>query len=92
VQRKLDSRYGDCSDPGIRRRRDVRRRPTRAQVHARRGRTSKPSRPIRPSPVKFNAPEIFDNYPQTVPVAQRELDVIECYLSELLDEALGRPG
>jgi hypothetical protein len=92
VQRKLDGRYRDRSNPGIRRRQDVPRRPRRAQLHARRGRTSELARPIRPGPVKFAATEIFDNFSKTVPVAQRELDVIECYLSELLDEALGRPG
>ena len=29
--------------------------------------------------------------PQPIPVSQRELDVIETYLGDLLDEALGRP-
>jgi hypothetical protein len=48
-------------------------------------------------PVKANRPEgqtglcIVDDFPQGIPVSGRELDVIETYLGDLLDEALG-PG
>jgi hypothetical protein len=34
---------------------------------------------------------IVDNLPECIPVSQRELDVIETYLGDLLDQALGRP-
>jgi hypothetical protein len=32
---------------------------------------------------------VVDDFPQTIPVAPRELDVIETYLGRLLDDALG---
>jgi hypothetical protein len=35
---------------------------------------------------------VVDDLPQRVPVSQRELDVIETYLGDLLDEALGQRG
>jgi hypothetical protein len=35
-------------------------------------------------------PQIVDDFFEIVPVTQRELDVIETYLSTLLDEMLGR--
>jgi hypothetical protein len=34
------------------------------------------------------APEVVDDYPEIVPVTQRELDVIETYLGSLLDDLL----
>jgi len=38
----------------------------------------------------FDGPDVVDDLPQVIPVAQRELDVIETYLGALLDDALGR--
>jgi hypothetical protein len=35
--------------------------------------------------------EVVDDLSQAIPVAQRELDVIETYLGALLDDALGEP-
>jgi hypothetical protein len=35
-------------------------------------------------------PDVVDNFPQNIPVAARELDVIETYLGVLLDDALGK--
>lgn len=35
-------------------------------------------------------PEVVDDFPTSVPVAPRELDVIETYLGALLDDALGK--
>ena len=48
-------------------------------------------------PVKLREPngraglEVVDDLSQAIPVAQRELDVIETYLGALLDDALGEP-
>jgi hypothetical protein len=56
---------------------------------ASRGRKSDVVSPIRASkPIGLT---ILDDLPQPIPVSQRELDVIETYLGDLLDEALGRP-
>jgi hypothetical protein len=33
---------------------------------------------------------VVDDLPRRVPVSQRELDVIETYLGDLLDDALGQ--
>jgi len=60
------------------------------QAEGRRRRKFELARPVRPGAVKFATPCVLDNFPQTMPVAQRELDVIETYLGELLDDALGR--
>jgi hypothetical protein len=35
-------------------------------------------------------PEVVDDFPTPIPVALRELDVIETYLGALLDDALGK--
>jgi hypothetical protein len=35
--------------------------------------------------------QILDDMPQAIPLARRELDVIETYLGTLLDDVLGRP-
>lgn len=35
-----------------------------------------------------HCPEVVDDYPEIVPVTQRELDVIETYLGSLLDDLL----
>jgi hypothetical protein len=85
TRRKPDSRYGARSDPGIWRRQDV-------ASQFRRRRKSERARPIRSGAVTFASLGVFDDFPQTMPVVRRELDVIETYLGELLDEALGLPG
>jgi hypothetical protein len=38
----------------------------------------------------FDGPDVVDDLPRVIPVAQHELDVIETYLGALLDDALGR--
>jgi hypothetical protein len=40
--------------------------------------------------VTFGGLDVVDDFPPVIPVAQRELEVIETYLSALLDDALGR--
>jgi hypothetical protein len=35
--------------------------------------------------------KVVDDFPQAIPVAQRELDVIETYLGAVLDDVLGAP-
>ncbi len=35
-----------------------------------------------------HCPEVVNDYPEIVPVTQRELDVIETYLGSLLDDML----
>jgi hypothetical protein len=61
---------------------------TRAGVARRRGQKSGVVSRI--SPTKLIGSAILDDLPQPVPVSQRELDVIETYLGDLLDETLGR--
>jgi hypothetical protein len=41
---------------------------------------------------RHDRPAVVDDLPRRVPVSQRELDVIETYLGDLLDEALGQRG
>jgi hypothetical protein len=36
------------------------------------------------------APHIADNLPHPIPLAERELDLIESYLGALLDDILGQ--
>jgi hypothetical protein len=91
MRRKPDSRYGAPIELDKTWRRQVHpsaRR--RAEVRPRRGLESRLARPIRPSGVAFDGPHVVDDLPQVIPVAQRELDVIETYLGALLDDALGR--
>ena len=35
-------------------------------------------------------PDVIDDFPTTIPVTPRELDVIETYLGAFLDDALGK--
>jgi len=35
-------------------------------------------------------PQIVDDFPEVVPVTQRELDIIETYLGSMLDDMLKR--
>jgi hypothetical protein len=78
MRRKPDSRHGARTEPGM-------RRPT---VASRRSLNSGLARPVRP--FMFDGLDVVDDFPQSIPVGQRELDVIETYLSALLDDALGR--
>jgi len=89
--RRKDSRYGagtELDNAGPRQAVASRRR--HAEIRPRRGLESRLARPIRPSGVVFDGPHVVDDLPQVIPVAQRELDVIETYLGALLDDALGR--
>jgi hypothetical protein len=74
-------------DPGNRQSHGVAGPDRRAGAASRRGRKSDVMKPIRPE----RPTGIVDDFPQRIPVSQCELDVIECYLGDLLDEALGRP-
>jgi hypothetical protein len=38
--------------------------------------------------VTGHGPEVVDDFPEIMPVLQRELDIIETYLGSLLDELL----
>jgi hypothetical protein len=91
MRRKPDSRYGARLELDKTWRRQV--LPSgrgRAEVRPRRGLESRLAGPIRPSGVALDGPHVVDDLPQVIPVAQRELDVIETYLGALLDDALGR--
>ena len=89
MRRKPDLRYGARTELGMRR--PAVASPRRhAEVRPRRDLKSGLARPIRPSGVMFDGPDVVDDLPRVIPVAQRELDVIETYLGALLDEALGR--
>src|SRR5262249_11707715 len=73
---------------------DGRRRPRLTEEpNGLRGRKSKLGRPIRGGSLRFVQPDpdVVDNFPKAIPVASRELDVIETYLGALLDEAFGGP-
>ena len=59
-----------------------------AEVKTGRGLKSGMARPVRP--FMFDGPDVVDDFPQVIPVVQRELDVIETYLGALLDDSLGR--
>jgi hypothetical protein len=59
--------------------------------NARRRRNSELARPIRRDAVTWAGPVVGDDFPQEIPITQRELDVIETYLGALLDDALGVP-
>ena len=89
MRRKPDWRSGTPPDPGNRPRQGVAGQ-RRAKVQPRRGRKSELARPIRPPVVTFGGLDVVDDFPPVIPVAQRELEVIETYLSALLDDALGR--
>jgi hypothetical protein len=76
-------------EPNKCQRQDVAGRGRQAGIAPRRGGKSNVVSPIRPTrPIGF---AIVDDFPKRIPVCGRELDVIETYLCDLLDEALGRP-
>ena len=76
---------------------DVQRRPRlTAGPNARRRLNPELARPVRRGTVPRGTvtfakvdPDVVDDFPQDIPVASRELDVIETYLGGLLDDALG---
>jgi hypothetical protein len=61
-----------------------------ANPNARRRLNPKLARPVRRGVVTFAkvGQDVVDDFPQDIPVAPCELDVIETYLSGLLDDAL----
>jgi hypothetical protein len=87
MRRKPDSRYGARTELGMRRP-AVASRHRHAEVKPGRGLKSGMARPVRP--FMFDGPDVVDDFPQVIPVVQRELDVIETYLGALLDDSLGR--
>jgi hypothetical protein len=62
-----------------------------AGPNARRRLNPELARVVRRGPVTFAKAghAVVNDFPQDIPVAPRELDVIETYLSGLLDDALG---
>ncbi len=91
MRRKPDSLCGARTDPGIRRRQDAPGAIGQAGVRPQGRRQASRTRPFRAAPVKLAGPGVFDDFPQIIPVSQRELEVIETYLNDLLDGVLGRP-
>lgn len=91
MRRKLDLHTGDRADPVTRRRHKVSGATGQAAVPARRWRNSDRARQIRPEAIALADPGVVDDFPAAIPVSQRELEVIETYLGDLLDGALGRP-
>ena len=88
-------------DAGVRPRPDGTRPIGQAQVqrrprlndgpNARRRLKSELTRPIRRGVLAWACPDVVDDFPQEIPITQRELDVIETYLGALLEDALGKP-
>jgi hypothetical protein len=75
-------------EPDNRQRRDVAGPDNKTGVASRRTLNSDGASPIRAdTPTRF---VVVDDLPQRIAVSQRELDVIETYLGDLLDETLGR--
>jgi hypothetical protein len=91
MRRRPDSFTEDRSDPVTRRRANVSGATRKVAVRARRGRNSNRVGPIRSKAVALVDPGVVDDFPAAIPVSKRELEVIETYLSDLLDRAL-RPG
>jgi hypothetical protein len=89
MRRKPDWRSATPTVPGNRRRQGVAGE-RRAKVQTRRGRKSGLATPFHPPVVTFGGLDVVDDFPQVIPVLQRELEVIETYLGALLDDALGR--
>ncbi len=88
MRHKPNSRTGVRTDPGDRQ--SVAGPSGPGEIGAR-SRNRDPTRPFRVVPVKLAGPGVFDDFPQIIPVSQRELEVIETYLNALLDGVLGRP-
>jgi hypothetical protein len=74
--------------PGIRHRLDVAGPDGKTGVASRRNLNSAGASPIR-SGISTGL-VVVDDLPQRIAVSQRELEVIETYLGDLLDAALGR--
>jgi len=48
-------------------------------------------RPIRhPKPGRQTVPEVIDDFPDFIPVTSAELDTVETYLSDLVDQLFSR--
>lgn len=101
MSRKLGSTYAARMDMAIRPPRyvvgpagqaNVQRRPRlTAAPNARRRLNPELARRVRRGTVTFAKAGhgVVDDFPQDIPVAPRELDVLETYLGGLLDDALG---
>jgi hypothetical protein len=61
------------------------------QLTAKMSAGSDPARPIRPEAVALADQGVIDDLPAAIPVSQCKLEVIETYVGDLLDGALGRP-
>jgi hypothetical protein len=74
--------------PDTRHRLDVAGPDGKTDVASRRNLNSAGASPLHPD--ILTGLVVVDDLPQRIAVSQRELDVIETYLGDLLDEALGR--
>ena len=101
MRRKPSSTSGAQIDADVRpqdkagptRRPDVRRRSRLTEgPNAQRCRKPEPRRTIGRGAATIIEPSlhVLDDLPHPIPLAERELDVIETYLGALLDDALGR--
>jgi hypothetical protein len=89
MRRKAYSRSGDQTELDIRRRQGATGATRTARVPVRNRRGADRARSSRPEAIA--RPGVVDDFPQTILVSQRELDVIETYLGDLLNDALGPP-
>jgi hypothetical protein len=87
MRRKTGLAWGARINADIRRGRHIAGRAKRADIERR---PRLPDRLPRGTNVE-PGPKVVDDFFQAIPVAQRELDVIETYLGALLDDALGEP-
>jgi hypothetical protein len=88
MRRQIETRSGAQTKPSIRRHKSVAGTAVPAWTQIRRAR--KPKRIVPIGQVALSGPGIFDDFPQVIPVSRRELEVIETYLGDLLDGALGK--
>jgi len=89
------------ADTGSRRRQDVAGPTEQANAHRRLRLTAAPNAQRRRNSARASlirrgaptfvevGPDVVDDFPTSIPVTPRELDVIETYLGALLDDALG---
>ena len=90
---QIDADVRPQDNAGPTRLRGVRRRSRLSDgSSAQRNRKSALARPIGLGAATIIEPSLHvaDDLPHAIPLAQRELDVIETYLSALLDDVLGR--
>jgi hypothetical protein len=84
---------GGLNRPGSAQAADFRRKPRLSDgPSAPRTRKVQPVQPISRQAVKPVALDaaVLDNFPESIPVSQGELDVLDTYLGALLDEVLGQ--